>query len=108
MEALEILAGIRRKVTEGRYEYAKHAVDQTILRGIGAEEVTEALLSHLELLEDYPEDYYGPSCLVLGFTAKNRPIHVVCSYPSRELIKLITVYEPEESQWLDCRTRRRS
>jgi len=32
-----------------------------------------------ELVEDYPEDVRGYSCLILGQGERNRPIHVVCS-----------------------------
>jgi hypothetical protein len=32
-----------------------------------------------EVIEDYPEDTRGHSCLVLGFGEENRAIHVVCS-----------------------------
>ncbi len=31
-----------------------------------------------ELIENYPEDVRGPSCLILGTGKNGRPIHVVC------------------------------
>ena len=103
---MDILNYIQKKVRNGQYEYSKHAVDQTIIRNISTKEVKEAMLSRIEMLEDYPEDYYGPSCLILGFTKTQRPIHIVCSYPSRSHIKLITVYEPDKSQWINNKTRK--
>ncbi len=60
-----------------------------------------------EIIEDYPDDKYGPSCLVLGFTVAGRPLHVQCSYPSRPLVKIITLYEPDSGLWIDFRERRR-
>ena len=60
-----------------------------------------------EVIEDYPNDKYGPSCLVLGFTSERRPLHVQCSYPSRPLVKIITLYEPDPRLWIDYRKRRR-
>ena len=48
-----------------------------------------------EVIEDYPHDKYGPSCLVLGFTLSQRPLHIHCSYPMRPIIKIITLYEPD-------------
>jgi len=30
-----------------------------------------------EIIEDYPEDARGHSCLILGFGEEGRPIHVV-------------------------------
>ena len=35
-----------------------------------------------EIIEDYPDDYYGPSCLISGTTANDRPLHIQCSYPA--------------------------
>ena len=58
-------------------------------------EVEEAIASRSEVIEDYPNDKYGPSCLVLGYTKAGRPLHVQCSYPSRPLVKIITLYEPD-------------
>jgi len=37
---------------------------------------------------DYPDDKYGPSCLILGFATVGKPIHVQCSYPARTLVKI--------------------
>lgn len=62
----------------------------------------------LEVIENYPEDKYGPSCLLLGFTSAGRPLHVACSYPSRPLVKIITLYEPDPEEWTDNRIRRES
>ena len=96
---------IRSKVASARFELSKHAVDQSLLRRIRVQEVREAIAEG-EIIEDYPDDKYGPSCLVLGFTRARRPVHVQCSYPSRSLIKIITVYEPDPKLWIDFRTRR--
>jgi hypothetical protein len=68
-------------------------------------EVEDAITSRSEVIEDYPEDKYGPSCLILGYTKAHRPLHVQCSYPSRPLIKIITLYEPDPGLWIDFRIR---
>lgn len=59
-----------------------------------------------EVIEDYPDDKYGPSCLIYGKTRAQRPLHVQCSYPSRPLVRVITLYEPDPEKWIDNRTRR--
>ena len=66
---------IRSKITEGQFEYSKHAVDQSILRHIAVQEVREAIIT-AEIIENYPNDKYGPSCLMLGFTSVQRPLHI--------------------------------
>ncbi len=94
---------IRAKVQAGQFEFSKHAVDQSILRRISVQELREAIATS-EVIEDYSEDKYGPSCLVLGFTQAGRPLHI--QYPSRPLVKIITLYEPDPDKWIDFRVRR--
>ncbi len=97
---------IRGKILRRQYEFSKHAVDQSIIRDISVSEVEEIITASAEVIEDYPEDKYGPSCLILGFTKTGRALHVHCSYPSRPLLKIITVYEPDPDLWVDCRIRK--
>lgn len=59
-----------------------------------------------ELVEDYPDAKYGPSCLVLGFTGSGRALHIHCSHASRDLVKIITLYEPSPLLWMDFKYRR--
>lgn len=59
------------------------------------------------VIEDYPEDVRGHSCLVLGKGVGGRPIHVVCS-PKDEYLAIITAYLPVPGQWRnDFTTRNR-
>ena len=96
---------IRAKVAAGMFELSRHAVDQSIIRRITVEEA-RAAFANGEIIEDYPEDKYGPSCLILGFTLAGRPLHIQCSYPSRPVLKVVTLYEPDPNMWLDFRVRR--
>jgi hypothetical protein len=98
---------IRQKAAAGQYEYSKHAVDQTIKRRIAVHEVAEAIASQSLIIEDYPDDKYGPSCLVFGITEAGRPLHIQCSYPDRPLVKIITAYEPDEDLWIGYKIRRK-
>lgn len=97
---------IRQTFKDRRYEYSLHAVDQSILRHILRREIEEAI-ENGEIIEDYPEDKYGPSCLIYGTTAQGRHLHVQCSYPSRPQIKIITVYQPDPNEWIDYKKRRK-
>ena len=96
---------IHAKIASGQFEFSKHAVDQSIIRHISEQELREAI-SRAEIIEDYPDDKYGPSCLILGFTLADRPLHIQCSYPSRPLTKIVTLYEPDPDLWIDWRVRR--
>jgi hypothetical protein len=64
--------GIREKIARGQFEFSQHAVDQSIVRHISAQELREAIAAG-EVIEDYPTDKYGPSCLVFGVTLARRP-----------------------------------
>jgi len=103
---MALLDDIRDKFARRQYEFSKHAVDQTIVRDITVSELEQAISSRSEVIEDYPEDKYGPSCLVLGFTRAGRALHVQCSYPVRPLIKIVTVYEPDPALWTGLRIRK--
>lgn len=102
-----LLEELKDKIRRRQYEFSKHAVDQTIARSIRVAEIEEAVENRSEVIEDYPDDKYGPSCLLLGFTRAGRPLHLQCSYPSRPLVKIVTVYEPGPGEWRGFRIRRR-
>ena|SRR5438270_437372 len=96
---------IREKLAAGQFEFSKHAVDQSIWRHVTLRDVREAVDGG-EIIEDYPDDKYGPSCLIFGYTQAGKPLHVQCSYPSRPLIKVITLYEPDPNLWIDFKVRK--
>jgi len=103
---MSMLEEIRSKLLRRQYEFSRHAVDQTLIRNIAVAELEQAIANRSEIIEDYPDDKYGPSCLILGFTEAGRPLHLQCSYPSRPLIKIVTVYEPDPDLWTDLRVRK--
>ena len=94
---------IRKKIEADQFEFSKHAVDQSIIRRITVQELREVFLNG-EVIEGYPEDKYGPSCLIFGRTVSGRAIHIQCSYPARPQVKIITLYEPNPAYWIDCKT----
>lgn len=102
---MALIEDIRNKIERGEFEFTKHAVDRAILRHIRVAEIREAIAGG-ESIEDYPEDKYGPSCLILGFTSSERPLHVQIGYLPLRLLRVITVYEPDSAEWLDYRTRK--
>ncbi|HEY2329711.1 MAG TPA: DUF4258 domain-containing protein [Verrucomicrobiae bacterium] len=96
---------LRQKIFRRQMEYSLHAVRQMIERNITPEEVSQTVLAG-EVIEDYPDDKYGPSCLVCGTAKGNRVLHVQCTYPSRPLVKIITAYEPDPVEWDETFKRR--
>ena len=96
---------IRRKITTGLFEFSMHAVDRSISRNITVTEIKEAILT-AEVIEDYPDDKYGPGCLLFGHTQNRRPLHIQCSYPTRPVLKIITLYEPDSELWIAYKKRK--
>ena len=96
---------IRAKILSGQFEFSQHAVDQSILRHVVVQEIREAMANG-EIIEDYPRDKYGPSCLVFGRTRAGRTLHIQCSHPKRPILKIITLYQPGETEWIDFKTRK--
>jgi len=58
------------------------------------------------VIEDYPQDKYAPSCLLLGFTKTGRPLHIQASYTESEMVRIITLYEPDPKEWIEFEKRR--
>ena len=98
---------LRHKFAHGAVEYFLHAVRQMIGRNISPQEATQSVLAG-EVIEDYPDDKYGPSCLVFGRTESQRALHVQCTHPSRPLVKVITAYEPDPAEWDETLKRRKT
>lgn len=99
------ITDIQDKINNNAFEFSEHAVTQTITHNISVLELREAI-NNGEIIEDYPNDKYGPSVLLLGFTQAQRPLHIQCTYPSRPLVKIITFYQPDEQRWIDHRIQR--
>jgi hypothetical protein len=96
-----------REVAAKRILFLPHALGQmsTPERMISTREV-RAVILHGVVIEDYPEDARGHSCLILGRGDGGRPIHVVCA-PKSDYLAIITAYLPSLEQWeSDWRTRR--
>lgn len=64
------------------------------------------VIEHGEIIEDYPEDARGHSCLMLGYGELSRPLHLVCAC-KEDYLAIITAYIPGAKEWADdFKTRR--
>ena len=79
--------------------FLPHAVRQMSRpdRMISVQEVRRVVLRG-EVIEDYPEDARGRSCLILGTGEAGRKIHAVCA-PRGKYLAIITAYVPERDEW---------
>lgn len=103
---MKSLPTIQRQLQTGAFEFTRHAFKRAIERNISEQEIRE-IGENLEVIEDYPEDKYSPSSLLLGFTKGERALHLQVSRMASDSTKIITLYEPDKSEWIDYRTRRK-
>ena len=94
---------IQDRIRPGDYRISDHAVKKMIERNVERIEVEEAIQNGA-IIEEYPDDKYSPSCLIYGQTLVKRDLHIQASTPPKVVI--ITTYEPDPSEWIDCRRRR--
>ena len=75
-------------------------------RDIKQKDIKNCILTG-EIIEQYPDDFPWPSCLIYGHTTDNRVIHVVAS-DNGEYTKIITAYLPDIKTFnSDLKTRRK-
>ena len=98
MTSKNILNQIRASAKE-RILFLPHAIRQMSRpdRMISPADV-HIVIEHGEIIEDYPMDPRGHSCLLLRYDRENTPIHLVCS-PKEDYLAIITAYIPSVDEW---------
>ncbi|MBE9012503.1 DUF4258 domain-containing protein [Pseudanabaenaceae cyanobacterium LEGE 13415] len=88
-----------REAANKRLLFLPHTIPQMSRpdRMISTAEI-ERVVATGEIIEDYPEDARGHSCLMFGLGRDDRAIHVVCA-PKDEYLAIITAYLPDPDQW---------
>jgi hypothetical protein len=94
----EIASRVRR-AADNKVLFLPHALRQMLRpeRMISRAEVRR-VIAEGTIIEDYPDDARGHSCLILGASDGERPIHVACS-PRDDYLAVITAYLPDEYRW---------
>ena len=102
---MKALVDIRRQLVAGEFEFSRHAFRRAVERNISEQEIREAGAA-AELIEDYPDDKYAPSALLLGFSAAGRALHIQVTFDDTDRTRIITLYEPDPGEWIEHRKRR--
>ena len=87
--------------------YLPHAIRQMSRpdRMISPEEVRN-VIEQGKIIEDYPDDQRGHSCLMFRYSIAGRPVHVVCA-PKEDYLAIITAYIPSMEEWEENYTKRK-
>ncbi len=100
------LEELRAMLADGAFSFSRHAFRRAVERNIAEDEIREAGRSAL-LVEDYPDDKYSASCLLLGRTARGRALHLHVSRAQADTVRIITLYEPDATAWDETFLQRR-
>lgn len=106
-DEFQIMQSRVREAAAKKLLFLSHAIRQMNKpeRMITAAEVHEIVLQ-ATVIEDYPEDVRGHSCLLSGATSLERIIHVVCS-PKVDYLEIVTAYIPDLAEWDETKRQRR-
>lgn len=100
------LKQIQSLILKKKYRLTSHAEEERDADQIKLQEIEEALLSaRSKIIEDYPNDPRGPSCLILGFTKQNLPVHTVWGV-IEDIVVLVTIYRPDPDEWINWEIRK--
>ena len=96
---------VKALIRQRQYKTSHHAEVEREAETITIDDIKTAILGG-ELLEDYPEDPRGHSCLMLGTAQDGRPLHIVLTILTKiDEVLIITVYVPTPPKWSDPHTR---
>ena len=99
------ITDLQKLCENGSIRWTGHILKRLMQRGIFQVSVVQAIRSG-EIIEQYPNDYPYPSCLLLGTTEAGEALHIVCGIGEGE-VWLITAYHPDPDEWeSDLKTRR--
>ena len=76
-----------------------HAMERCRERAIITKDILNAVMTG-EIIENYPESFPYPSCLICGKSAEGRIIHI-CMSDEGNSSKVITAYYPSADKWED-------
>ena len=96
---------VRSQLSDAQFDLTLHVLRRLVQREITEQDIRQVGAAGV-LIEDYPDDKYSPSCLLLGFTDGGKPLHMHVSLSETSLVRVITVYEPNPSDWINFTTRR--
>ncbi len=96
---------LRRYYEEDNVLISEHAAMRCKQRGVKIRDIRYAVNSG-EIIEQYPEDYPFPSCLILGETSSGEWLHIVMS-DEGSMTRVITAYYPDKDKWSNDLKRRK-
>lgn len=90
---------------KSKIKWSTHCLERMQERDISINDVENCIISG-EIIEDYPDDFPHPSCLIFGYTIGKDILHVVVG-TDNTILYIITAYYPNTKKFMeDLKTRR--
>ncbi len=96
----------KEKIEQDRFYLSHHAQIERGEERIKIDDIVSCILNG-KILESYPGDPRGESCLIVGKCLDARWLHVLCGNFDKNNLIIITVYIPQPPKWIDPFTRRK-
>ena len=91
------IENLRKYSSEDRIFASNHAAERFRQRRISIRDIHNAI-KFGEIIEQYPDDYPYPSCLIIGKNLSGEIIHAVLSDEGTSS-RIITAYFPDADKW---------
>jgi len=96
---------LRDLFQKGAVKWSVHCLERMQERDITREDV-RGCIAEGEIIEDYPNDYPFPSCLIFGHTGNGEVLHTVAGTDG-SIAYIITSYYPNPEKFeADMKTRK--
>ena len=90
-----------------KIKWSTHCLERMQERDISIDDVGNCIMSG-EIIEDYPDDFPHPSCLIFGYSINHKVLHTVVGSDG-EVLHIITAYYPNTIKFMeDLKTSRRN
>ena len=92
---------IRDALRDERYRISEHGGDEMLEEEVSIDDVVSVTLAEeAEVIEDYPNAFPYPACLVLTKLENGEPFHLVWAFePPSGYAVVVTVYRPDPALW---------
>lgn len=98
------IKNIRELCNCSKIKWSSHASARIQQRGISRKDVVNCIMNG-EIIEQYPEYWLNPACLILGYSIENKIIHVVVGVD--DYVHIVTAYFPNKEKFeSDMKTRK--
>lgn len=91
------ISDLQKLCDSGAIKWTAHMVARLQERGTDPSDIKNCIMTG-RIIEDYPDDYPYPSCLILGNAVAGKELHAVIGL-RQGYLWLITAYYPDPLKW---------